>query len=65
MILNQNALKLGTNNGWEYIDYQLEKKLFSKFFLKGSGWEKIGEKLKFFAIFCIFFTKKSIKQTPQ
>ena len=49
---------------WEYIEYQVEKKVFSKFFFQGV-WlgENRGKELEFFVIFCIFFTKKSIKQT--
>ena len=49
---------------WEYTEYEVEKKKFSNFFFfRGPGLEKIGKKSEFFAIFCIFFTKKSIKQT--
>ena len=33
------------------------------FFFRGPSWEKTGKKSEFFAIFCMFFTKKSIKQT--
>ena len=60
MVNNRNVLKLGTNTG-NILDINQKIKIFD-FFFKGSGWEKIGKKLEIFAIFCIFITKKSIKQ---
>ena len=61
MVNNRNVLKLGTNTG-NILHINQEKKIFD-FFFRGCGWEKIGKKMEIFAIFCIFITKKSIKQT--
>ena len=61
MIINQNALKLGTNTG-NILNINYKKEFFQIFFFRWSGGEKIGKKSEFFAIFCISFTKKSIKQ---
>ena len=62
VIIDRNAIKVGANTG-NILNINQKKCIFRIFLLRGFGKEKIGGKMEFFTIFCIFFTKNSIKQT--